>query len=728
MRVIVVSNRLPITIKKTKEGYEYTHSVGGVSNGLRLYLESQKERFDYIWVGWSGESIDKRDRGKVKNELKSDYNCYPVFLSQKDIDDFYGGFCNKTIWPLFHYFTGRVVFDDEYYEAYVRANQIYLEAILEILEPDDLVWVHDYQLMLLPKMIKDSNESALIAFFLHIPFPDYEIYRILPRECERGLLDGVVGADVIGFHTDFYKQYFLRCVLRELGHEYKNGYIETKGKTSKVDTYPIGIDYEKVRELAHSKKAQEKVKEFKEKFKTQKIILSVDRLDYTKGIINRLLGYERFLEKNPEYLEKVVLLLIAVPSRSSVESYQALKRQLDELVGKINGRFSRFGYAPILYLYQSFSFEEIVGIYRASDIALITPIRDGMNLIAKEFVASKDDRGVLILSETAGAVKELGEAISINPNAISEISDAILEALTMDDREQARRLALMQKRLARYTIETWGNEMIKALVEQKEKSMAIAAKKITPPITAQIKDSYLGAKKRLLFLDYDGTLVPFAAHPTLAKPDSELIELLSELKNLQNTKVVIISGRNKETLEEWLGTLGLDMVAEHGSFVKESGHEWGTPVFQDTSWKEMIMGILSGYEDRLPNSFIEEKSFSLAWHYRRSDPELAINIAKELYDELSLACANSDITALFGNKVIEVKNAGINKGTGGLYFANKERFDFMLSIGDDKTDEDLFMALPESANTIKVGLDNTNAKYFVPTHKEVRIFLRELAK
>ena len=729
-RILIVSNRLPITTGIKDGRLEFQVSTGGLVSGLSTYLDSLKgssfTKSDYLWVGWPGSVVPEKMKVELKSRTLSEFNAYPVLLSERAMDKFYQGFCNKTIWPLFHYFPTYTVYDDDYWAQYRRVNQIFCDTVMEIVKPDDLVWVHDYHLMLLPRLIRERMPHVPIGFFLHIPFPSYELFRLLPGGWRREILEGLLGADLVGFHTHDYTQYFLRCVLRILGYEHNMGKIMLSDHVVKAETLPMGIDFRRFQQANSSPEVQKEKDEFKT-FAPYKVISSIDRLDYTKGILNRLHGYESFLDKNPQWQGKVVLALVVVPSRIGVEHYQQMKRQIDELVGKINGRFGSINWTPILYQYRFLPFYPLIALYSISQVALVTPLRDGMNLIAKEYVASRADRtGVLILSEMAGASKELGEGIIINPSNVEEIADALKQALEMSEEEQIRRNRIMQSRLKRYDVVRWANDFILDLLSLKEEQKRMEARLLGSATQTRLVQDFKQARRRLLLLDYDGTLVPFAGLPQIAKPTEELMQLLRSLSQDPKTEIALVSGRDKDTLQKWFGSLGLALIAEHGAWIKEKNEEWKMIKPLTSDWKSQILPILEMYADRLPGSFVEEKEFAIVWHYRRSDPESASVKAKELMDDLVAFTANIDIQILQGSKVVEVRCAGVNKGIAALPFISQETFDFILAIGDDWTDEDLFKALPETAYSIRVGLTQSYARFNLYSYAEVMKLLSGL--
>jgi trehalose 6-phosphate synthase/phosphatase len=390
-RMLVVSNRLPFTVVEQEGKFSFKESGGGLVSGLKTYLESLRpssSKGDYVWVGWPGSAVEGETAARLKEVAMSEFSAYPVFLSEDEMENFYHGFCNKIIWPLFHYFPSYAIYEGEYWNHYRKVNEVFCEALMEVVKPGDTVWIHDYHLMLLPRMIRDKLPDAQVGFFLHIPFPSFEVFRLLPAEWRRGILRGLLGADLIGFHTHDYAQYFLRCVLRILGFEHNMGQIVDGERIVKVGTFPMGIDFEKFNSATSRPEVRGEMENLKRGLHDVKVILSIDRLDYAKGIINRLMGYELFLESCPEWHRKVILNLVMTPSRIGVEHYQQTKRNVEELVGRINGKFGSLQWVPVVYQYQSFSFDSLAALYGVSDVALITPLRDGMNLNGSSTPAS----------------------------------------------------------------------------------------------------------------------------------------------------------------------------------------------------------------------------------------------------------------------------------------------------------------------------------------------------
>ena len=727
-RLIVVSNRLPVTVDASGSGYTYTPSVGG----LATTLNALRSEIEMIWMGAPGLDIpDPEDQALVRRELREQYDSIPVFVDAATFDAYYTGFSNGSLWPLFHYFPQYAHYDSEEWRAYQTINRCFSEAILEVAQPTDSIWVHDYHLMLLPALLHKMLPDTTIGYFLHIPFPSYEIFRMLPWREE--ILQGLVGADLIGFHTFGYARHFLSSLLRILGHEQDFGWVTLDDRRIKVDTFPLGVDIQRFEKARDSQAAQTEVSELRDQVGDRKVILSVDRLDFTKGILERLRAYESFLRDNEDWHGKVQLISLLVPSRTRVPEYRTLKRQVDELIGKVNGEFGQPGWTPITYLYRSVPFERLVSLYRIADVALVTPLRDGMNLVAKEYLASRPDgSGVLILSETAGAAEELGEAIIVNPHDEEEMVDGIHQALTMSLEEQKDRNLVMRRRLGRYDTMRWAHDFMQALGSQRLAYRKRLPRRLTGKVLEDLLKNYKGASKRLLLLDYDGTLVPFAPTPSGAEPDTELLHLLKALAEDQKNTLVAISGRDADTLEKWLGEVGIDLVAEHGAHIRFTGQQDWENMVQgvEEGWKEELQPVFEVFVDRTPGSLLEEKGAALVWHYRRAEPGLGSQRAAELTEALEGYLANTSLHILQGHKVVEVKPSSVSKGRAAQpWLSGKTEHDFIIAIGDDVTDEALFEVVPEDQWSIKVGIPETSqAKFYVSSSQEVRELLEAFLK
>ncbi|MCK5235792.1 MAG: bifunctional alpha,alpha-trehalose-phosphate synthase (UDP-forming)/trehalose-phosphatase [Deltaproteobacteria bacterium] len=724
-RLVIVSNRLPVNTRIEKGVIKFERSIGGLATGL----SSLGGFTEQLWLGWPGLSESETNdetKAEIERRLGAEHGCHPVFIDDKDFEGFYSGFSNDIVWPLFHYFTQYVNFDKEYWEAYKRVNLRFCDALMDVVKEGDIIWVHDYQLMLLPSLIRERLPDISIGYFHHIPFPSYEIFRLLPWRKE--ILEGLLGADLIGFHIFDYTRHFLSSIHRIIGHEENMGIVNTGKRILKVDTFPMGIDFSLYSSSVDDPRVREMMDSYREEIGERKVILSVDRLDYTKGIPQRLNAFDTFLGKYPEYKEKVVLIEVAVPSRTEVEQYQKLKKDIDEEVGRINGSHGTMGWVPVWYFYRALSKERLCALYNIADVALITPLRDGMNLIAKEFIATKrDGRGVLVLSETAGASKELVDAVTVNPNDIDGVASALKRALTMPEDEQVERNRAMQGLIGRMTVGRWAGDFLKTLDLVKDQQKNMRSRILKGRVEEEFLASYRGSSNRLIFLDYDGTLSPFHESPEKASPDEALMAVLRELSRDKANHVVLISGRDRDTLDGWFGPLGIDMIAEHGVWLKHKF--WRMVETLTDEWKDDLRPILDSYTDRTPGSFIEEKDYSLVWHYRRADTGLSKVRVRELVSDLVGLTANLPLQVLEGSKVVEVKNIAINKGTAAeRWMASKDLYDFIMAIGDDTTDEDLFAALPDDAYTIKVGLAQSYARFNVREQAEVPALLKRLTQ
>lgn len=732
-KLLIVSNRLPFQISFDENDEPVlTPSVGGVATGMK----SVYQNYDCQWIGWSGISdVSKEQKRKIDRDLKV-YNCIAVDLTQEDEELFYQGFSNNCIWPLFHYFTEYSGFEEKEWQGYLNVNKKFANVIFKHIREDESIWIHDYHLLMLPQMVKEGCPEVNIGFFLHIPFPSYEIFRNMPWREE--LLQGMLGADLIGFHTYDYERHFISSVRRILGNdaEYKN--INLDDRVVHVDSFPMGIDFDRYHDaaianlhksLSEKSKVQMELEKYLLVNTDVKMVLSIDRLDYTKGIPHRLRAFEYFLEKYPQYREKVTLIMLCVPSRTDVEQYQLMKQEVDGLVGKINGRFATINWQPVWYFFRSMPFENLIDLYTSCEIAFLTPIRDGMNLVAKEYVACRvNKKGVLILSEMAGVAKEMSEALIINPHNFNQIADGLKDAIEMPECEQEERLTFIQERVKHYNVKRWASDFTHALDKVSDKQHPIAAVGLNTAARNEIIDRYKSSKCRVLFLDYDGTLVDFKNNPANASPDKELYNVLDKLSADKKTEVVLISGRDKETFGRWFKDRSYSLITEHGVWTHKPGGIWEEIEKFNTDWKENIREVLRFYTDRTPGSFIEEKTYSLVWHFRKVDPELARIQASEIREEILSLIAGENLEILDGNKVLEIKSIGVNKGKTALKWIAHKNCDFILGVGDDWTDEYLFKELPEKAYTIKVGVRKTQAKFYVKDYKQVRHLLKDLSE
>ncbi len=722
-KTIIVSNRLPVKIKEIDNEYHLVPSEGGLATGLGTVYKQNGN----VWIGWPGQVIEPEKTEQVTEQLK-ELSLLPVYLTQEDISEFYEGFSNDVLWPVFHYYASTyTTYNPSHWEYYKSVNEKFKEVILENLEDGDTVWIHDYQLLLLPALIRQARADVSIGFFLHIPFPSHEMFRLIPWRNE--LLEGMLGADLIGFHTFDDVRHFLSSVSRLLPVHISSNVILNGERTVVVESFPMGIDNKKYAGLPDTEEVREQVQQIRDIFKNNKIILSVDRLDYSKGILQRLQAFELLLNEHPEYIGKVTLYMVVVPSRDTVASYAYLRDQIDKKVGNINSRYRTIDWTPITYYYRSLPIEMLSALYSSADVCLVNPMRDGMNLVSKEYVASRiNNDGVLILSEMAGASKELIDALIVNPNNVTQVKDAIIEALDMPLAEQQRRMSQMWQLVAKFNVKHWVQLFMERLHEVKLMQRSMQTRHVHSATAKSIINRYRGTSKRIIFLDYDGTLVGFKANVNQASPDAELYRLLTQLSADPHNQVVIISGRKHDNLGDWFGDMNIYLVAEHGAWFKQQGMEWHKINGLSTTWKKDLYSIFEKYVDRTPGSFIEEKTYSLAWHYRKAESGLGELRANELMNTLKFLATDKGLQLLPGDKVVEVKNMEINKGKAALSLVEQSDYDFIMALGDDFTDEDLFKALPDSAITIKVGTGASLAKFYVRNPTEVRGLLASLAE
>jgi len=724
-KLVVVSNRLPVSVVKQSGKLEYHASPGGLATAM-----SSLEQADKIWVGWPGiasDDLTDAEKTEIETELAKQ-NCFPVFLTEKQVELFYEGYSNDTLWPLFHYFQSLTRHNDEYWDAYKRVNQLFAEAAARVVAEGGSVWIHDYHLMMMPSMLRSLMPRATIGFFLHIPFPSFEIYRLLPQR--KDILRGLLGADLIGFHVYDYARHFLSSCLRLLGLSSHQGLLEYEGRTVKTDAYPIGIDYDKFRRTLGENTTKKAISALGESYKGMKLILSVDRLDYSKGIPERLEAFRILLHDYPEWRGKVRLLMIAVPSRTEVKTYQNLRETIEQAVSRINGEYGTVDWAPISYQFQNRPFEEVVALYASADVALVTPIRDGMNLVAKEYVASKQGRpGVLILSEMTGAIDELPEAISINPSNTRSVADAMRTALSMSKREQMRRLGVMQRRLKSYTVQAWGADFMNDLNAAGGEREQQHKKRMSKQSRQELLDAYATSEERLIILDYDGTLKDFVSSPRpfMAKPSIKLRRMIKRLAENERNHVAIVSGRPKKALERWFRGIDLTLVAEHGAWTRYDG-KWTNVDVEFGSLKRQLRPIMQKYVSRTAGSEIEEKDYSIVWHYRNVAPELAYVRAGEMKRELIDVIDREDIGVFSGDKVLEIKPNEINKGYAASELEAVYPAGFVLAAGDDYTDEDMFRELPPESYTIKVGSGDTKARFQLSSVDDMTALLEALSR
>ncbi len=721
-RPILVSNRLPVTIgvDPNTGDQTLTHSVGGLVTGLRPLHESSGG----LWVGYPGAEPSEEIRRQLDES-----NLVPVDLDDADYHGYYDGYSNDAIWPLFHYFTEFGSYVPEQFEAYERVNRRFADVVCELAEPGDAVWVHDYHLMLLPQMLRDRGLDVRIGFFLHIPFPADETFRILPQRVE--ILRGLLGADLIGMHTYDYAYNYLRSVRRILGIEAQGGTVRMRDHNVRVEAHPLGIDTEEFSEKAYSQGAERFLTQLKRNVGDRHVILGVDRLDYTKGLLLKLQAFERLLERSPRWAERVLFLQLAVPTRAGIHTYQDLKGEVERRVSEINGIHGSPLMSPINYLYQTVTQEELCALYRLADVCFVSPVRDGLNLVAKEYVACRDDGGgTLVISEFAGAVSELGEALRVNPWDIEGTANQLERALEMSLGERNERMMPMHSRIVQNDLHRWVRDFMSSLEGTVSTATGVPPMLTSTVLADTLANNFRSAESSLVMLDYDGSLREFCDRFEDATPTPEILGLLHRFGNREDVKVFINSGRDHETLGDWFDDCPIDLIAEHGAWMKEAGEkEWRLLGVLDTSWKSDVHGILDDYVIRTPGSRIEEKQTSLAWHYRQTEETLGNWQALELVSLLENNLRGEPVQVMHGSKVVEVRQQGLTKAR--AYDIVLDRFgpfEFELATGDDRTDEDLFAHVAQNVHTVKIGSGSSAARVAVASPRSLREMLTALLR
>ncbi|KAF4775498.1 glycosyltransferase family 20 [Colletotrichum scovillei] len=493
-RLLLLSNRLPITIKRSDDGsYSFSMSSGGLVTGL----SGLSKTTSFQWYGWPGLEVPENEIAGMKQRLKDEYDAHPVFIDDELADKHYNGFSNSILWPLFHYHPGEITFDESAWAAYREVNRLFAKAVVQDVQDGDLIWVHDYHLMLLPEMLReeigDSKKNVKIGFFLHTPFPSSEIYRILP--VREALLTGVLDCDLIGFHTYDYARHFLSSCSRILGTPTTPNGVDYNGKFVTVGAFPIGIDPEKFVEGLKKPKVQERIDALTRKFNGVKLIVGVDRLDYIKGVPQKLHALEVFLTEHPEWIGKIVLVQVAVPSRQDVEEYQNLRAVVNELVGRINGKFGTIEFMPIHFLHQSVSFDELTALYAVSDVCLVSSTRDGMNLVSYEYIATQRERhGVMILSEFTGAAQSLNGSLIVNPWNTEELANAIHDAVTMSPEQRETNYKKLERYVFKYTSSWWGQSFVAEMTRlSQEATQSKTLKNVGGNVIGQVTKAIQGA-------------------------------------------------------------------------------------------------------------------------------------------------------------------------------------------------------------------------------------------
>ncbi|MGV3523409.1 MAG: bifunctional alpha,alpha-trehalose-phosphate synthase (UDP-forming)/trehalose-phosphatase [Candidatus Sericytochromatia bacterium] len=728
MRWLIISNRLPIRVGSDGK-------ISRSSGGLVSALAGVHSEAEQLWVGIAPDGVTPSDWEALPATERAGY--HPIFVDPARYDAYYNGIANDVFWPLFHYEGALVHFSPEDWEDYQAVNAQMAEEIAALCQPGDVVWVHDFHLMLLPQMLRERQLPCPIGFFLHIPFPSSELFRQLP--VRREILTGLLGADLIGFHDSAYLRHFCNSLLQLFDVNSNLLSVGWQGREVRLGVYPVSIDAAGLREAAAAPVTQEFMRHYESARAYRYLILGVDRLDYSKGLLLKLKIIYELLSRHPELRGQVSLLQLAIPTRQDVSVYRQLKGQFERLVGEVNGAFSQPNYTPVQYMYKSVSLPELLALYRLADVMLVTSRRDGMNLVAMEYVMAQPDArpGVLALSEFAGAASMLSEALLLNPWDTAESAERVAEALRMPDYERRQRTHTMQRFLLGYTASDWAAGFMADLDHLPDANTARQWRLKPAETLAPLHLPPAAERPLLLFLDYDGTLVPLEDQPEMAVLDGERYALLEALcRDTENLQVMIVSGRDAGFLERQFAGLPLGLVAEHGALFRPPGQtDWRQLSWSDVqTWYKSAEVTMNAYARRVPNSRVEHKAVAIAWHYRNAPAEFGEYQARKLKEDLEIGLSHLPVAVLSGKKVIEARAMEANKGYFVRNYLNSLPHDHtppvVMAMGDDTTDEEMMLALnealPSEALTIKVGTEPSAARFRLRHQEEVLPLLQAL--
>lgn len=720
--LVVVSNRLPFTAERRPDGIRFTRSSGGLVAALDPVLSQRGG----VWVGWPGLEQEPGDSpAALVPAAGAQVRYRSVSLTSREVAAYYDGFSNRTLWPLFHYLIGRMTSDAHTWAAYEDVNERFARAAAEESTDEDQVWVHDYQLLRVPYFLRRLAPRRRIGFFLHIPFPAYDVFRVLPWS--RQLLRGLLAADLVGVHVSAYAQHLITCAERLLGCDVDRPaeIVHFEGRDVSVQAHPLGIDPGHVETLARAAGSAPRGPAEPAR------VIGLDRLDYTKGIPERMLAVERLLERYPEFRGRFVFTQVLVPSREQVAEYRSLKRELDEMVGRINGRFSDQGWSPIRYLVRSLSPTELGNLYRHADVALVTPLRDGMNLVAKEYVAAQvDEPGVLILSELAGAAEELQEALLVNPFDVDAVAEALHRSLTMPPDERRARMTALRDRVRENSVQAWVSRFLDAA-----ERAAARPRSVSPLDRVRRRlQPWLAARPTVaLFFDYDGTLTPIQDRPEDAQLPAPTRAALESAARTPNLDTVIVTGRSLADIRRLVGVPGLTYVGNHGFEIEGPGIVYRHP---DIDRFAGTVTRAAAELERLavPGAQVEAKGATLSYHVRRVAEAKRESAARRAAKVLQ----RRGLRVVTGKLVIEGRPpVPWHKGAAVLFvMVQRHGADWparvrALYVGDDATDEEAFGSLRGIGRSICVGggpwEGPTQADYALPDPEAVSQLLRWLA-
>ncbi|KAJ2374500.1 hypothetical protein IW150_003064 [Coemansia sp. RSA 2607] len=711
MRIIAATHFLPLCVtvseETPEEPYKWTISRRGGHTAMYAGIRSLNDNpnSECTLLGWIGNYIDSKgekrscstlteeSRDNIRQTL-AEYRAVPVFIDDETANGHYEGYSKQVLWPLLHYMSwdDSHPADPSWWNSYRKVNEIFASAISQIYSDGDVVWVQDYHLLLLPEMVSKLHPAATIGLFLHSPFPSSELFRSLPQRKE--ILSGMLGSTSIGFQTYSYARHFLSSCTRVLGLESTPTGIDNKGSIVSIGVFPIGIDVKFVQERRSLPCVKSKIGNLREMFANKYIIIGRDKLDEVAGIKQKLEAFERFLEMYPKWQDKVVLIQVTQPGQTRQPRLEA---KISELVTSINSNYGSLEFMPVMYHHSFLDTDEYMALLNIADLCLITVIRDGMNTGSLEFVVCQQDKhSPLLLSEFTGTAGSVSGAIQINPWDYEGVAQAIDTALRMSPEEKKVRYDEMYKYVVSHDAQHWASTVVQDL---RATVLAGKSSSSTPLLDLDLfKRTFVESSKRLIMLDYDGTLTPITNIPAEALPPPEMLEALKKICADPRNFVCVISGRDREFLNLHLGSIkGLALSGEHGSFIRYADGEWINLLEEmDMSWKDDVMSIFQFYTERTAGSTIEAKETSITWHFRNADPEYGEFQAKECMNHLENSVVSKrPVEILVGKKCLEVRPISVNKGeiVKRLMGAHPEQWEFVACAGDDKTDEDMFRAL-----------------------------------
>ncbi|KAM3734519.1 hypothetical protein ACB098_10G021100 [Castanea mollissima] len=778
-RMIIVGNQLPLRAHRSASG-EWNFNWDEDSLLLQL-KDGLGEDVEVTYIGCLKEQVDPREQDDVAQTLLETFKCVPAFIPSELFSKFYHGFCKQHLWPLFHYMLplspdlgGR--FDRSLWQAYLSVNKIFADKVMEVISPDDdFVWVHDYHLMVLPTFLRKRFNRVKLGFFLHSPFPSSEIYRTLPVRDE--LLRALLNSDLIGFHTFDYARHFLSCCSRMLGLSYqsKRGYIglEYYGRTVSIKILPVGIHIGQLQSVLNLNETEAKVAELRDQFRGQTVVLGVDDMDIFKGISLKLLAMEQLLIQHPDKRGKVVLVQIANPARGRGKDVQEVQSETTATVSRINETFGRQGYKPVVLIDTPLQFYERIAYYVIAECCLVTAVRDGMNLIPYEYIIcrqgnekldetlrlnpSTPKKSMLVVSEFIGCSPSLSGAIRVNPWNIDAVAEAMDTALIVSEAEKQLRHEKHYRYVSTHDVAYWARSFLQDLERACRDHVrrrcwgigfglgfrVIALDPNFRKLSVEhIVSSYKRTKSRAILLDYDGAMM--LPGPIRTTANTEVVGILNSLCRDPKNVVFLVSGKGRNTLTEWFSACeNLGLAAEHGYFVR-TNHEadWETCVsVPDFDWKQIAEPVMQLYTETTDGSTIETKESALVWSYQYADPDFGSCQAKELLDHLESVLANEPVSVKSGQHIVEVKPQGVNKGIVAEHLLSTMQQkgmlpDFVLCIGDDRSDEDMFEVILSAGDSLSpvaevfactVGQKPSKAKYYLEDTTEIVRMLQGLA-